>query len=78
MSELAQNGVQIYYFPTDDETVSSLNQDMNVSHSCIICWSAYLYICVFDEKGQLCCKNTVCYLYVNKGLASADLRTSTL
>ncbi|KAF6037301.1 SEPT6 [Bugula neritina] len=29
MSELAQNGVQIYYFPTDDETVSSLNQDMN-------------------------------------------------
>jgi len=31
MSELAQNGVQIYYFPTDDETVSSLNQDMNVS-----------------------------------------------
>ena len=29
MSELAQNGVQIYYFPTDDETVSTLNQDMN-------------------------------------------------
>jgi len=29
MSELAQNGVQNYYFPTDDETVSTLNQDMN-------------------------------------------------
>ena len=29
MSELAQNGVQIYYFPTDDETESSLNQYLN-------------------------------------------------
>ncbi len=31
MSELVGNGVQIYQFPTDDETVASLNSTMNVS-----------------------------------------------
>uniref|UniRef100_A0A8C5BGA6 Septin n=1 Tax=Gadus morhua TaxID=8049 RepID=A0A8C5BGA6_GADMO len=29
MSELVSNGVQIYQFPTDDETVSSINSAMN-------------------------------------------------
>ncbi|XP_072171147.1 septin-11-like [Diadema setosum] len=29
MSELVSNGVQIYQFPTDDETVSELNSTMN-------------------------------------------------
>lgn len=31
MSELVSNGVQIYQFPTDDETVSEINTVMNVS-----------------------------------------------
>ena len=31
MSELVSNGVQIYQFPTDDETVADLNTNMNVS-----------------------------------------------
>lgn len=31
MSELVSNGVQIYQFPTDDETVSKINASMNVS-----------------------------------------------
>ncbi|XP_053936873.1 septin-10 [Cuculus canorus] len=29
MSELASNGIQIYHFPTDDETVSKINTIMN-------------------------------------------------
>ncbi len=41
MSELMANGVQIYQFPTDDETVSETNASMNVSqkfeiNTCII------------------------------------------
>lgn len=32
-SELVSNGVQIYQFPTDDETVAEINSTMNVSHS---------------------------------------------
>ena len=31
--ELRANGVQIYQFPTDDETVADLNSKMNVSHT---------------------------------------------
>ena len=31
MSELVSNGVHIYQFPTDDETVSDTNAAMNVS-----------------------------------------------
>ena len=31
MSELVSNGVQIYQFPVDDETVADLNSTMNVS-----------------------------------------------
>lgn len=30
-SELVSNGVQIYQFPTDDETVAEINGTMNVS-----------------------------------------------
>lgn len=30
MSELVSNGVQIYQFPTDDETVADTNKVMNV------------------------------------------------
>lgn len=31
MDELASNGVNIYRFPVDDETVSEMNNGMNVS-----------------------------------------------
>ena len=31
MEELASNGVEIYRFPVDDETVSEMNAGMNVS-----------------------------------------------
>lgn len=31
MCELVSNGVHIYQFPTDDETVSGINTIMNVS-----------------------------------------------
>lgn len=34
-SELVSNGVQIYQFPTDDETVAEINSTMNVSHSSV-------------------------------------------
>jgi len=30
MNELVANGVQIYQFPTDDETVAEVNASMNV------------------------------------------------
>ncbi len=33
MSELVSNGVHIYQFPTDDETVADINSTMNVSSS---------------------------------------------
>lgn len=32
MSELVSNGVQIYQFPTDEETVAEINATMSVSH----------------------------------------------
>ena len=31
MEELASNGVEIYRFPVDDETVAEMNLNMNVS-----------------------------------------------
>ena len=31
MEELASNGVEIYRFPVDDETVAEMNASMNVS-----------------------------------------------
>ena len=32
MSELTSNGVQIYHFPTDDESVADTNKTMNVGY----------------------------------------------
>ena len=31
MEELESNGVELYKFPTDDETVAEMNNGMNVS-----------------------------------------------
>lgn len=33
VSELVSNGVQIYQFPTDDESIAKINATMNVSTS---------------------------------------------
>jgi septin 6/8/11 len=37
MSELVANGVQIYQFPTDDETVAETNSSMNVRVFLCVC-----------------------------------------
>lgn len=44
MSELISNGIRIYQFPTDDETVSEINAITNVSK-----WQKYWY---FSTKGS--------------------------
>jgi len=33
MNELADNGVEIYRFPVDDETVAEVNSQMNVRNA---------------------------------------------
>lgn len=37
MEELASNGVGIYRFPVDDETVAEMNSNMNVSFLQNVC-----------------------------------------
>ena len=44
MNELAENGVEIYRFPIDDETVSEVNNQMNVS---LISYTGFFFILVF-------------------------------
>ena len=45
MEELANNGVNIYRFPVDDETVAEMNSGMNVSSLFLICLvGAYVFI----------------------------------
>lgn len=39
MSELSANGVQIYQFPVDDETVSEMNASMNAHFPFAVCGS---------------------------------------
>ena len=39
MSELSTNGVQIYQFPTDDETVAETNLSMNAHFPFAVCGS---------------------------------------
>lgn len=41
-SELVSNGVQIYQFPTDDESVTEINGTMNVSGNTLV---NFLIIC---------------------------------
>lgn len=44
-SELVSNGVQIYQFPTDDESVSEINGTMNVSKKmCYFISGKYLFL----------------------------------
>ena len=49
MVELENNGVEIYKFPTDDETVSEINTVMNVSF--------YFAYCSSDNN-QMCSKTS--------------------
>lgn len=46
MSELVSNGVQIYQFPLDDETVAKVNTSMNVR----ICTSQFTRIQEFMKR----------------------------
>ena len=39
MGELAANGVQIYQFPVDDETVAEMNLSMNAHFPFAVCGS---------------------------------------
>ena len=50
MSELTSNGVQIYNFPTDDESVAETNKTMNVGYlpslsTRVIFPSSYINLC---------------------------------
>lgn len=46
MSELVSNGVQIYQFPIDDETVAKVNTSMNVSET---------FCLILDALSKNCC-----------------------
>lgn len=45
-SELVSNGVQIYQFPTDDESVAEINGTMNVSSTGVQLSDRLLFICI--------------------------------
>lgn len=45
MSELVSNGVQIYQFPTDEETVAEINATMSVSPQVSWGYLAFLGAC---------------------------------
>lgn len=49
MSELVSNGVQIYQFPLDDETVAKVNTTMNVRK----CTTTLLGLLMFYVQGVL-------------------------
>lgn len=54
MSELVSNGVRIYQFPVDDETVAEVNSSMNVSwgHSVL-----HLFVYVQERGWSFCVYN---------------------
>lgn len=56
MSELVSNGVQIYQFPTDEETVAEINATMSVSPQvrkdrAVIFQKAFLRIGIVERLG---------------------------
>lgn len=48
MSELVSNGVQIYQFPTDEETVAEINATMSVGvwGACCPCFALMAMLCL--------------------------------
>jgi hypothetical protein len=63
MSELTSNGVQIYNFPTDDESVAETNKTMNVGYlpsisTRVIFPSSYINLCQC-LSGRLCIQTSV-------------------
>ena len=54
MSELEANGVEIYRFPIDDETVAEINSQMNVSLHPL-----YVYA---GHSGPVCAPQTLCFV----------------
>ena len=53
MQELASNGVEIYRFPVDDETVAEMNASMNVSITSCTFTTLFTYTLNFVFKPQL-------------------------
>ena len=60
MNELAENGVEIYRFPIDDETVSEINNQMNVS---LISYIGFFFILIFVFSFSYTCLNIAKSLY---------------
>ena len=54
MSELVSNGVQIYQFPLDDETVAKVNTTMNVRKRKL---SSAVLPGDTQRAGGLCCRD---------------------
>lgn len=57
MSELVSNGVQIYQFPTDEETVAEINATMSVSpqvrkDQAVMLQQAFLRISIAERLGH--------------------------
>lgn len=63
MEELANNGVNIYRFPVDDETVAEMNAGMNVSTDCFVVW----WLVFFRRVGHGC-SAAVCTCIAFQGL----------
>lgn len=56
MNELSANGVQIYSFPIDDETVAEANKVMNVREqltSCGLCVELYQWFVILFWQGHV-------------------------
>lgn len=63
-SELVSNGVQIYQFPTDDESVAEINGTMNVSGSTRVQFTGHLLIIIISPKYYYYYR--YCYYYFTK------------
>ena len=59
MRELSNNGVRIYQFPTDDETVSEVNVSMNV-RACLLLPCNFLLISNCLAGADLLVKKKIC------------------
>ena len=54
MEELASNGVEIYRFPVDDETVAEMNANMNVSTTAEKIPGTLISMFYFNQQARHC------------------------
>lgn len=59
MSELVSNGVQIYQFPTDEETVAEINATMSVRFFIDVFCCIYAFLWVNQVNTECCCIQAV-------------------